>query len=108
MSNVSPEATEEVTEEAAEAGAEEAQAEAEEEQAEYKAKYFEALKKKALLDAGFTFDQLSTYKKYVAGESAEAIERAAEELYEEVASHVKPADSPAMAQRRKQTWNPFK
>ncbi|UOQ48128.1 hypothetical protein MUN88_19105 [Gracilibacillus caseinilyticus] len=79
------------------------------EQAEYKAKYLNALKQAKLLDAGFSFDQISKYEQYVTGESSEEIERQALELSQEVQSHNTSGKGYADpgATEKKGVWNPF-
>ncbi|MFC4387744.1 hypothetical protein ACFOZ1_07940 [Gracilibacillus marinus] len=76
-----------------------------EEQDEYKAKYFDALKRKALLDAGFTLDQLDTYSQYVKGDTEDEIERQALELSREIKGESKYADPNAT--KTKKVWNFF-
>ncbi|UOQ86199.1 hypothetical protein [Gracilibacillus salinarum] len=77
-----------------------------EEQEEYKRKYFDALKQKALIDAGFTHEQLDRYTPYLSGDTREDIERSALELSEEVSggrSYVDPVGKSKVSK----AWNPF-
>ncbi len=102
-------APEEVTEEVEEHTAEEPQEQtelSEEEQEEYKQRYFTALKQKALLDAGFTVDQLDRYTSYVKGDTPEEIERNAYELSQEITGGVSSVD-PSSKPKTNEEWNPF-